>query len=186
MTPEAFEQGEHELTTLGSDDGVYTSDRCQDIDKVDSGIWAFSEKAWDWLPELEAAGCRIASNVKVDGEKRYKLVFPGPVLDLLDIKNSDIGYNESAGAISKVYKHYLYEWDATPPAMFRIWYPGPKKSGSSMDTFVNQDFVDRYNQLDLTGLEFTLMDRTPPPEDAARPFNPILYWPSHAKPFAGV
>ena len=185
MSPEAFEEGEHELTTLGCDDKIYTSDDCQEIDKVDTGIWAFSEKSWDWLPELEAAGCRIASNVKVDGQKRYKLVFPGPVLDLLDTKHSEIVYNQPTGAISHVNKHYLYDWAATPPAMFRIWYPSPTKSGSSTDAFVNQHFVDTYNKLGLTGLEFTLMDRTPPPESAA-PFNPILYWPPHAKPFSSV
>lgn len=180
MAETPFEQGRHTLVMRGPHKHQkYTSDDCQDLDRAYSGVWAFSEKAWDWLPALEAAGARIAPDVQVDGSKRYRLVFPGPVLDLLDHVHSDIGYID--GAPDQVRKHYLYEWNATPPPLFRLWRRGSKKSGSSMDWFVSQQFVDEYRRRDLTGMEFVPMERTRRPADAAQPFDPVLFWPPHAR-----
>ena len=181
VKPADFESAEHILNVRHEGEDSGASDDCLDIDEVDSAIWAFSERAWDWLPALEASGCRIASKVKVvRGNKRYKLVYPAPVLDLLDHKRTGLTWN--AGTISCIGDVHLYEWEGEPPLMFQVLHHNRKMyrgvmESPSMKCFVSQAFVDEVTRRGLTGLDFTLLPRTKRPATVPEPDKVLVYRP---------
>ena len=76
MQQSDFENKVHTLCVLDSSEKERPTDALQDLVSAHPGIWAISERAWDWLPELKRSGCRVAENVHVTGAKRYKLIYP--------------------------------------------------------------------------------------------------------------
>lgn len=162
-----FEDAHHTLNPVNDNYRPRTSDQCDDI--VNAGVigaaWAFSEKAWDWLPALEASGCRVAHNVDVKrGRKRFKLVYAAPILDLLDHEQSELTWNN--GKISWINNIHLHAWAGQPPLMFqllfhnKIEYRGVTSCPSGR-TFVSQAFVDEATRRSLTGVDFHILRRTP-------------------------
>ncbi len=181
MPPSAFEEAEHVLNAIDDDYSHQSADLCADIAKVESGIWAFCEKAWDWIPGLESSGCRIAHKVRVSkGTKNYKLVYCAPVLDLLDHKTADFSWND--GLISWVRGCHFYEWDGVPPLMFQVLFHNKKeyrgvKASPSMRCFVSQDFSDELDKRMLTGVNLVPVPRTKRPVQISEPKNVIVYSP---------
>ena len=154
MTVADFEQAHHKLLVLDSKERDVPSERLHDIDEVHPAVFAFSEHAWPLLPALQSCGCRVADDVEVTGKVRFKLVYPGRVLDILDHERSEVIINEAAGAVSHVRNRTLHLIEGEPPLMFHVMLHGPEKSGPSIDVFVSQAFIDAYDELGLTGASF--------------------------------
>lgn len=179
-----FEDAQHVLTAHDDDYNPRTSDEGADISPVGTALWALSEKAWDWLPALEASGCRIAHRVRVaQGTKNYKLIHSAPVLDLLDHGNTELTINDVSGTISWIRKAHLYEWDGDPPLMFHALMHHPKeyrgtKVSASKWTFVSQAFADELKRRGLTGVNLYPVPRTAPPPGGLGPV--VVYTPAKA------
>jgi hypothetical protein len=178
VTPDQFENGSHMLEAWN---GAYehgSSDQCPDVNEADIAIWTMPEKAWDWLPALQASGCRIAHNVHVErGGKAFKLVYAAAVCDIFDVANS-LNVEWNGNTISWVRGTRLYAWDAPLPMMFQVLYlnrDGAEYKGGrfglSGRCYVSSAFKEEYERRDLTGLEFGEMPRTQPPEG----FVPMIF-----------
>lgn len=175
-----FEDAEHTLVTYDDRYKAGKSDQAPDICAADNSVWAFSELAWGLLPELEASGCRIAHNVRVErGNKKFKLVYPAAVLDLLD---HNLGYYSwNGGLISAVSEAHLYAWDGIPPLMFKVLlhhkeeYRGVTKS-PYRGTFVSAAFKQETEQRKLTGIDFFEVPRSSPPQHQSKS-GVIVYTP---------
>lgn len=172
VSTDQFEGAEHILIAQGTDyKGGGTSDKCPDMCEVDRGIWTIPEKAWGWIPELQAAGCRRAENVKVKkGKKQYRLIYPAPVLDLLDHTATTLTWN--SGTVSAAHDWHLYDWDGAVPMMFQVIYHNKIEYKGSMFRLsgrcaVSKAFVDEYTRRGLTGVEFKEIPRTKRPESAS-------------------
>lgn len=109
-------------------------------------------------------------NVQVaKGSKQYKLVYAAPLLDLLDIENSDeVVWNSDT--ISWVRGTHFYAWPGPLPLMFQVIYRNRAAYNGSMfglsgKTYVSQTFKDEYEKRELSGLSFFAIPRTTPPEN---------------------
>ena len=169
-----FEEAEHLLCAECEEDDVYgSSDMCPDLCEADTGIWTLPEKAWDWIPALQASGCRIAHNVKVErGSKQYKLIYAAPVLDLLDHDRSKLTWNEDT--ISIVHHWHLYDWAGELPLMFQVIFHNRSEYRGSMfglsgKCVVSEAFVAECERRGLTGVTFTEIPRTQRPADKSAP-----------------
>ncbi len=166
LSVSSFEDAVHLLQATDDDYNQVNSDLCADVCDVESGVFAFSEQSWDLLPRLENSGCRIAHNVKmVAGKKRFKLVYVEPVLDIQDIENSQVSWNDHVP--SWVTNEHFYEVHGTVPLMFQVRYHNRNQmpfngvtSRRSGKAYVSLCLKQMADQLALTGLDFYEIPRT--------------------------
>ncbi len=160
MEESVFELAKHHLEVLDLDEKNVSGELLRDIYEVAPCLFSFSEEAWPLLSMLSANGCRIAENVEVLGPKKFKLVYPARVIDILDHEASEIvmlDYEKDGKPfldISHVKNYCLFEDDGELPLMFQVLYKGPMRARPSLTVFVSQDFVDMYSELELSGAFF--------------------------------
>lgn len=177
-----FEDATHLLHAVDDNHHYGRSEQAPDISRADTAIWTIPETAWDWLSTLEADGCRIAHNVRIEkGKRQFKLVYAAPIMDLFDIESSGAASTDILGpiswngdTISWVRQYCFYEWDGPVPLMFQVLHHnrnGALYRGSSFGisgrSFVSQAFKDEYERRNLTGLRFIEVPRTAAPPGLA-------------------
>lgn len=178
-----FENAEHVVKAVGPDYEPATTDECGDVSYATTSVWTFSDRTWDWLPELAQSGCRIAHKVKSEkGSKQFKLVYPAPIVDLLDYERSEYTLNGVTNTISHIRKHCLYEWAGELPMMFHLLLKHPATYrgvtvSPTTGTFASQRFADEYARRGLTGIDLIPMERTKRPANIEEPKNVIVYSP---------
>lgn len=157
---EQFEDNEHRLEAIYALEDVSKKadiEKAPDFYMVDLGIYALAEKYWDWIPAWQAAGCRVAENVIPAGTRRFKLLFPTAVVDMVDMKHTRIRPNTNAPTDRERRPiTAIFEPQEKPPYIFRMIireedFGGARISG---DCFVNSTFRMDCERLGIESCQF--------------------------------
>ncbi len=166
VSHESFECAHHVLEAVDDNYKQQSSDDCADFSEVSGGIWAFSERSWNYLSELKKFGCRVAENVDViKGSKRFRLVYPSTTLDILDLEHSQVSWNGNAP--SWVTNEHFYACEGRIPPMFQVLYNnrnGALVNGSAFGlsgkAYFSQRFVEVCGTSNFRGPDFYEIPRT--------------------------
>ena len=113
-----------------------------------SGFLTTTHKVPEVMQQMLGLHCHMA--IAQSPVAKYTKYFPKALYDAFCEKKSSYTRNPSSGIITSVYDWFLKDEAIGDAAIFGLQHPA--RPGNHI--FVTDEFVDLYNQLSCTGLEF--------------------------------